>query len=711
MKKTSISLIFIIALMAFCIWVPDSSAKENYYTDYSCSVCHTPAPVTCAGCHRHGTKNFTATTNKLTYAPGESITVSISGGTKDEPGWVRLILYDQDGNEVARSTGSSGRGGGPAFPGPIKLIATAPTDPGIYTLSASWYGYSTSTNASNFEPDTNNVLAANHGWVNIATNEFEVVSQCDTNAPTVTAPADMTITLAAGNNGPVSISDSGIQNFLDSAEATDAEDGNLPVSNNAPAQFTVGTTPVTFFATDSCENQGSATANVTVEVADNNLPVVTAPVPIEVTAPLCAASVPATNTDIAAFLNGATATDVEDGDVTDSITNDAPADFPVGTVTTVTFTAIDSLGANGTATATVTVNETPNTEPVVTAPAAITIMVPAGTISVPATDPEIVDFLNAVTAMDGEDNNPLDVSNNAPANFPVGTTSVTFSVADSCGVSASAASTITIQEENGNIAPVLNVPDQITVDAQLCANSVPATDPAIVTFLNGATATDDEDGNVTASITNDAPADFPIGTTPVTFSVTDSNGATTTGVATVIVVDKNTAPVVIGPAPLSVTVAAGTTSVPATDTAVAAFLNGATAADIEDGDFPSSSITNNAPADFPMGVTTVTFSVKDGCGLTATAISTVIITEDLPPEEETDDEIDDDEEETDDEIDDDEKETDDEIDDDEKETDDEIDDDEKENKHHKKKKEKGNKYHNEEKQSSTKLRLLRGEED
>ena len=53
----------------------------------------------------------------------------------------------------------------------------------------------------------------------------------------------MTITLAAGNNGPVPVSDPGIQNFLDSATATDAEDGDVPVNNNAPTQFTVGTTP------------------------------------------------------------------------------------------------------------------------------------------------------------------------------------------------------------------------------------------------------------------------------------------------------------------------------------------------------------------------------------------------------------------------------------------------------------------------------------
>ena len=115
MKKTSISLIFIIALTAFCIWVSNQSAQEDFYTKYYCSLCYSTAPVTCSGCHRHGTKDFTVTTNKLTYAPGESITVSITGETNDQPGWVRLILYDLDGKEVARSSGPSGQGGWPAF--------------------------------------------------------------------------------------------------------------------------------------------------------------------------------------------------------------------------------------------------------------------------------------------------------------------------------------------------------------------------------------------------------------------------------------------------------------------------------------------------------------------------------------------------------------------------------------------------------------------
>ena len=38
--------------------------------------------------------------------------------------------------------------------------------------------------------------------------------------------------------------------------------------------------PVTFTATDSCGNTGAAAANVIIMVADNNIPIVTAPAPL-----------------------------------------------------------------------------------------------------------------------------------------------------------------------------------------------------------------------------------------------------------------------------------------------------------------------------------------------------------------------------------------------------------------------------------------------
>ena len=113
---------------------------------------------------------------------------------------------------------------------------------------------------------------------------------------------------------------------------------------------------MTFSVIDSGGLTGTATSTVTIRATENTPPVVIAPQPIIVTAPAGATSVPASDPAIAAFLAGASASDIEDGTLTP--TNDAPASFPLGT-TIVTFSAIDSGGLTGTATATVTVNATP----------------------------------------------------------------------------------------------------------------------------------------------------------------------------------------------------------------------------------------------------------------------------------------------------------------------------------------------------------------
>jgi hypothetical protein len=536
---------------------------------------------------------------------------------------IDVLLNDTDADAgdvlTVNSFDAASSGGGTVS---CSLSATTPTPQCTFIPATNVCG------ADSFTYDaTDGIDTSNRATVTIQVG--------DANAPVVTAPPDLTITLPAGSTGPVPATDPEIVAWLASATAVDPEEGSLPVGNNAPASFPIGTTPVTFTATDSCGNEGAAAANVIILVADNNVPVVTAPAPLAVTAPLCATSVPQSDAEIQSWLNSATADDVEDGPL--PVSNNAPLNFLLGD-TLVTFSATDNLGAIGTADSTLTVNETPNTAPVITAPAPITITVPQGTTSVPATDPAIAAFLAGASANDAEDG-PLPVSNDAPTDFPLGITTVTFSATDACGLTSTATSTVTIQEEAGNTAPQLTTPDPITVTAALCATSVPATDPAIAAFLNGATATDAEDGDLTGSITNDAPADFPAAvapgaTTTVTFSVTDSGNPsgsplTTTGTSTVTAVDPNTPPTVTAPAPITITVSAGTTSVPATDPAIAAFLAGATANDAEDGPL---AVGNDAPTDFLLGTTTVTFSATDSCGATGSDTSTVTIEEEAANE-------------------------------------------------------------------------------
>jgi hypothetical protein len=116
-----------------------AAAHPSYFTD-SCASCHSNDTPTCNGCHHHrGTLHATA--DLATYAPGGLVTVTLAGGT--EHGWIRGLLYDQNGTQIAIRTGPTGTGDdGLANPVvfPVTLQAPAPTTPGDYTWQAAWFG-------------------------------------------------------------------------------------------------------------------------------------------------------------------------------------------------------------------------------------------------------------------------------------------------------------------------------------------------------------------------------------------------------------------------------------------------------------------------------------------------------------------------------------------------------------------------------------------
>ena len=166
----------------------------------------------------------------------------------------------------------------------------------------------------------------------------------DTTAPTVTPPAPAT----AEATGP-----SGAVVSYGAASASDLVDGTV-TPTCAPASgstFPLGSTTVTCTANDSSGNVGSATT--TVLVRDTTPPVVTPPKDLTVVAPAGVNSLPPSDPAIAAFLNGATATDTVDPHP--AITVSGPTSYPLNFPRPVTFTATDSSGNSGSARATVTV--------------------------------------------------------------------------------------------------------------------------------------------------------------------------------------------------------------------------------------------------------------------------------------------------------------------------------------------------------------------
>lgn len=179
-----------------------------------------------------------------------------------------------------------------------------------------------------------------------------VITVRDTTPPTLLAPADITAEQTSRDGTPVAIGQ---------ASASDLCDAAPVVTNNAPLLFPLGTTTVTWTATDASGNLATATQSVT--VTDTTPPTLTLHEDIVVEQTELG-GVPDTHPAIQSFLASAAATDICDADV--AITNNAPAVFPLGT-TTVTWTAMDDAGNVATGTQTVIIVDT-------TAP---TLMVPA----------------------------------------------------------------------------------------------------------------------------------------------------------------------------------------------------------------------------------------------------------------------------------------------------------------------------------------------
>ena len=112
------------------------------------------------------------------------------------------------------------------------------------------------------------------------------------------------------------------------------------------------------------------------------------------------------------------------------------------------------------------------------------------------------------------------------------------------------------------------------------------------------------------TLRNNAPADYPIGDTYVVWIAKDENNNVATGRQKITIVDT-TPPELTVPADVTVT---------ATGTRTIVAIGQATAKDIFD-----VTITNNAPADFPVGETLVTWTAKDANGNITTAIQKVTV--------------------------------------------------------------------------------------
>lgn len=278
------------------------------------------------------------------------------------------------------------------------------------------------------------------------------ISVVDTIPPVITCPEDVTLTVNETCTAQVDIT----------ASVLDACDSYPDMSSDAPAEYPLGETIVTFSAVDNSGNSSSCTAQVT--VIDDSPPVA-ASVPLDVylnnDPGECGASVPWTSPS---FTDNC-------GEVRVDGSHAPGAFFPVrceegATGTTVTYTASDGSGNTASYGFVVTVTDTEH-------PSALNCPGDIRVSCEPGLDGAMVQWIAPTFADNCSVRNVS--SSHQPGDFfpvecgenPQGTL-VTYAATDGCGNSARCSFNVTVVDEQAPV--VLDSPGDITVPCDPGAN-------------------------------------------------------------------------------------------------------------------------------------------------------------------------------------------------------------------------------------------------
>lgn len=358
--------------------------------------------------------------------------------------------------------------------------------------------------------------------------------------------------------------------------------------------FPVGVTTVIYTATDASSNVSTGSFTVTVnDVTNPTISGTPATINLNVTAGTCARIVSWT---------AATASDNCSGVVL-TCSHVSGSSFPEGT-TVVTYTATDASG--NVTTSNFNINITDNILPTISGmPSNQTLTASAGTCGRVAT-------WTTPTANDNCGILSFTPNFTSGSTFPVGVTTVTYTATDVNGNISTSNFTITVTDAQ---LPVIS-----GTPANINANTGAGTCTAIVSWT-AATASD----NCSVSSFSAVPASgsaFPIGVTTVTYTATDASGNIATSAFTVTVTD-NIMPTFSGfPSNISLVSSPGLCSNVATWTSPTSNDNCSVS---------STTSTHNSGDTFPVGVTTVTYTVTDANGNITNQSFTVTVLDNEAP--------------------------------------------------------------------------------
>ncbi|TND07845.1 MAG: Hyalin [Bacteroidetes bacterium] len=285
------------------------------------------------------------------------------------------------------------------------------------------------------------------------------------------------------------------------------------------SSFPVGTTVQTFVVDDGSGN--TDTCSFTVTVNDTQAPTILCPsnITVNTDSGMCSAVVtyaPVTTIDNCSIDSTYLSAGLSSGSA-----------FPVGT-TTVSYTTIDASGNSVSCSFDITVTD--NQAPAFACPGNMAVNADSGMCSavVNYSAPVATDNCNLAS-------NTMTGGLASGSTFPLGATTITYTAMDSAGNSSTCSFDIVVSD---NQAPVMACPGTMTVpsDSGNCS--------AIVTF-NAPSATDNCSSASVAQTGGPASGSaFPVGTTTITYTATDSAGNFSTCSFDIIVTD-NEAPLVL----------------------------------------------------------------------------------------------------------------------------------------------------------------------
>ena len=364
--------------------------------------------------------------------------------------------------------------------------------------SASGYSYDQRGGARNIDGDSDGNAAADIG-------AYETESGLDDSSPEIYVWSD-TLEVSLDANGERQLSEDDLVYMITdncTVESVTISTSNLNCSH-------VPSVEVTITAVDNSQNQSSET--VTVKVVDLLYPVLT--LPPDATLASTACTVDSGSVDIGVAT-------VEDNCGNWTLVRVGPAEYSVGTQY-VYWTATDASGNEVTAVQAVTLPD--DTPPTLSSMSMITCVLPAGECSISRD-------LVSLTVPTASDNCSAEVtlSNDAPLEFPVGETDVTWTARDESGNSATTVQRVRV---NDDIIPEIVAPPEVEVNVSAgeCSRLLNTI------YLGVPLVTDNCPGySVQKSVSNDP---LLLGANTVTWTVQDASGNTASATQTVTLVDN-----------------------------------------------------------------------------------------------------------------------------------------------------------------------------